>query len=327
MREFFKSKKNVIVLSLIIAIFAAIAGFASLSINQSSQNTQQLNDNATFTGLDGGINAFSSTPKASNCTIHYDEQSAKQHIYDSLKSNFNNTQISVTFDAYAYFKSKNISQSRINDLLLTKYNNVANGTCSLVAITIITKLIMEYSTYIDLNYPSYYTEKELEISIFKELHDISISLGNKYSGSRTLGTFSSTIDSIIRTYFSRHGYNNEVTENHIISESVENVRDSLKDVLLVPSILSFNTYYNKDIYSSGGHSVAVVGVYQYKVTYKKKYNLFKTIKKDICAYVICNGWSDASNGMIGDNLQLLVLEDDANAIWESHIIDWDYEKD
>lgn len=327
MGEFFKSKKNVIVISLLIAIFAAIAGFASLTINQSSPNTQQLDDNTKFAGLNGDINPFSSTPQPSNCTIHYNEQSAKQHIYDSLKSNSNNTQISVTFDAYAYFKTKNISQSRINNLFQKKYHNYATGTCSLVAITIMTKLIIEYSTYIDLNYPSHYTEEELEIAIFKELYDISTSLGNEYGEISTYGTSSTTIDSIIQIYFSKHGYNNEVTKNHIIYEYVENVRDSLKEVLLVPAILSINAYYNNGRFTSGGHSVTVVGVYQYKVTYKKKYNLFKTIKKDICAYVICNGWSDASDGIIGDNLQLLVLEDDAKSILESHLIDWDYEND
>ena len=40
------------------------------------------------------------------------------------------------------------------------------------------------------------------------------------------------------------------------------------------------------------------------------------------ALIICNGWADSNDGNIGNNLQILIIEDDAKTFLENHITNW-----
>ena len=70
------------------------------------------------------------------------------------------------------------------------------------------------------------------------------------------------------------------------------------------------------------HSVTVVGGIIYTIEYKEKWYNIKKQTTTLNALIICNGWADSNDGNIGNNLQILIIEDDAKTFLENHITNW-----
>lgn len=272
------------------------------------------------------INTLSSTTYNSNATICYHEDFAINRIKNIVKTRGSGiTQISVNRSEYAYFAPKNISQIEFNDKFNAKYGLNIKNTCSLIAIEIMTDVIMQISDFVDMKYPNYSTE-ELQLTIIKELYDIAVSFGNDCSTTNPkAGTYINTIQRIIEKYFANHNYEFPVSYDVIDSKGgFTYLREYLVDKAFAPAILTTNNLYLESIFQgSGNHSFVIVGGYHYTVKYKKISNLFKTLTCDFYAIVICDGWKHYNvNDTIGSNLQLLVIEDDAQKFYLNNIDEW-----
>lgn len=333
MREFFKSKKNVIgICFIIVTIFIISCAFiipsnstTSTATHCNSKNIKQF-DNAGDSIFDNEANTLSSTSNHSKGSIYYSEEAAVSRIKKIIKERSSkNVMINVLEPGKIYYTAGNISQNRINAKFNEKYKTNINNTCTLVSLTIITKIIMNSSKYIKLNYPNYSNKEDLELAIFKDLYDISCGLNNNYEVG---GTSRSTIKFIMSRFYSKHGYNLSIFSNTIDTKGEdEYLRDNLVNYILIPNIanLSIDNYYvESSHYPNASHSVPVVGLYQFPVTYKKIYNLTKTISKMFYGVLICTGWEDSEggDGEIGNNYQLFIIEDDAESFFECHIENW-----
>lgn len=321
MKNIFINKKNVIAIAIIsfLLILIVVLGAFTPSTKSTDTKRYELSENSNPQGFDS--NTLSATPTASNSSIFSSESVAEEHVKKIIKNrNSSYSSISISHKESAYLTPANISQTNWNNTFNKKYGIAIDGTCTLIAIAIMTEPIMQLSSFIEITYPNISNKAELKLAILKELYDISVSFGNNYTIS---GTYRSTIPKIIKKYFSNHGYNLNVTNNLIESDKTYEVRNDLLDKISAPAILTLDNYYVNNVNQNNAvHSVTVVGGIIYTIEYKEKWYNIKKQTTTLNALIICNGWADSNDGNIGNNLQILIIEDDAKTFLENHITNW-----
>lgn len=215
--------------------------------------------------------------------------------------------VDVQFGSANFSHAENLSQDYINGRLELKYNIIANGTCSLVAM-----IIASDALGINDNIPEFrdLSEDDKYAIIIKELYDIAISFGNNYSGAG--GTSVDTIPLILNQFYSNHGYNYDLRNIKLKSDLRKNVEEKRKSPSLITMFNGYDVQHDQYV---DGHTVALVGSYKINIRYRKRGMLFKQ-NGVFNAFVICDGWTNSDNGKFGENYQVLIFNTDVkNSIY------------
>ncbi|MBD5099755.1 MAG: hypothetical protein HDT29_00395 [Clostridiales bacterium] len=336
MKSLLTSKKSIIAISvLFLTILIMTISMCCFNDNRYSTHASSNLDTLSAADSDSNISTYGYYDDAT-AYIDYDLKMALSDISNIIQARNNGSEkeikiISLTESDYSYFTTPNLSQSYYNKKLKENnyiQNNITN-TCSLIAMIMVIN-IMSLNSDLEIEYNDNGNAEVRNILIFKDLYEIATDLyKNNYSiSSDSSGTKTSTISKILQSYYAKHGINIDISENYFY----DNVRDSLYDKVRIPAVLSIYKYYAENTYYDNiGHSVALKGeiIYETKYRYyKSKYDLIGTLyTKDFYLFVISDGWYNCDDEEIGDNLQILVIEDDSDYAHECGFKGWlDYEK-
>ncbi len=203
----------------------------------------------------------------------------------------------MQFESSQHLVANNISQDYLNRMLELNYNIKASGTCSLVAMIIASDpLGIKDQIYKDMS------EEEREIAIFKELYDIAVEYGSDYSAGG-IGTSADNIPLILKKFYSNHGYYYDLNNIKLRNDLRKNVEEKRHE----PSLISMNNGLDQDSGEEvAGHTVALLGSYKIKITYRKRGMLHKQ-NGTFNAFVICDGWKNSEDRQIGQNYQILLF--------------------
>ncbi len=173
MKNIYTNKKNVIAIAIIsfLLILIAVLGAFTPSTKSTDTKRYELSENSNPQGFDS--NTLSATPTASNSSIFSSESLAEEHVKKIIKNrNSSYSSISISHKESAYLTPANISQTNWNNTFNKKYGIAIDGTCTLIAIAIMTEPIMQLSSFIEITYPNISNKAELKLAILKELYDI-----------------------------------------------------------------------------------------------------------------------------------------------------------
>lgn len=209
------------------------------------------------------------TPTGTSDDIKNDFSQAESYIRSKYPNKKN---MRISESAYKFVDSINISQSAMNDLYKDKNGISYNGTCSEVAITILTVM------YANSDNPDKY-------ATFENVLNYAIEKGYFKPGN---GTYAADLDKL--TNYALDLYNSSRSKD--ASDNNWNVYDTLKSNANSDKLTMFNIW---------GHSMVGAGYYEYYVTWKEeKRFLWWTWDEDKNATVkfavVNNGWVNKDPG-------------------------------
>lgn len=318
------NRKSSIIAIFIILVVVVISMFC---INYETRNSYNIsNINADDRGINLSQDSISTYSTEGDVIpqsyMDTSISSMENHLREIVKRKDDKvTIVSVTKTNQSYFIPKNFSQATFNANYNLRHNVSITGTCSLVAMVSTILYIENINEELAISYENI-SEADKPYRIFEELYNISLNMGNNYiSANGSTGTNRETIDEILVHFYVNHGY--YINVNDFIYR--QNIQNNIYANFYPPTILSiYDYYYNGG--NGGNHSVVLAGALDYTVVYKVYpwYNAVLGNKKTAYykAFVICNGWNNNSNGQIGENLQLLIYDDNANFAQIVNIEDW-----